>query len=242
MATFVVAHGAWSSGFVWKKMHPLLAASDHVLVAPSYTGLGDRFHLANPDIDLEMHIRDIVSVLFHEDLRDVVLIGHSYGGIVATGVADRAADRLSQIIYLDAFVPKAGESMVDLATPEQRTRWLDGAKNQGEGWRVPSNPLPPDTSAADVAWITPRRHGQPIKSITAPLQLMNGPTRLPRSFIYCTKIGPGDMFGPFARAAKADTAWRYFELDASHSPHVTAPEALARVLNDVAASPAKPQP
>ena len=242
MATFVVAHGAWSSGFVWKKMHPLLAASGHVLVAPSYTGLGDRFHLANPDIDLEMHIRDIVSVLFHEDLRDVVLIGHSYGGIVATGVADRAAERLAQIVYLDAFVPKAGESMVDLATPEQRTRWLEGAKTQGEGWRVPSNPLPPDTSAADVAWITPRRHGQPIKSITSPLQLMNGETKLPRSFIYCTKIGPGDMFGPFARAAKADAAWRYFELDASHSPHVTAPESLAKVLNEIASTPPPPQP
>ena len=181
-------------------------------------------------------------MLFHEDLRDVVLIGHSYGGIVATGVADRAAERLAQIIYLDAFVPKAGESMVDLATLEQRTRWLDGAKNQGEGWRVPSNPLPPDTSAADVAWITPRRHGQPIKSITSPLQLMNGETKLPRSFIYCTKVGPGDMFGPFARAAKTDAAWRYFELDASHSPHVTAPEALAKVLNDIASPPPKPQP
>ena len=104
MATFVVAHGAWSSGFVWKKMHPLLAASGHVLVAPSYTGLGDRFHLANPNIDLEMHIRDIVSVLFHEDLRDVVLIGHSYGGIVATGVADRAAERLAQIMAVNPLL------------------------------------------------------------------------------------------------------------------------------------------
>ena len=242
MATFVVAHGAWSSGFVWKKMHSLLAANGHVLVAPCYTGLGDRFHLANPDIDLEMHIRDIVSVLFHEDLRDVVLIGHSYGGIVATGTADRAAERISQIIYLDALVPKAGESMVDLATPEQRTRWLEGAKTQGEGWRVPPNPLPPDTSAADAAWIMPRRHGQPVKSITSPLQLMNGPTKLPRSYIYCTKIAPGDMFGPFARAAKADAAWRYFELDASHSPHVTAPDALAVVLNDIVSKLSPPKP
>ena len=94
MATFVVAHGAWSSGFVWKKMHPLMRAAGHELFAPSYTGLGERFHLATPEIDLEMHIRDVVSVLFHEDLRDVILIGHSYGGITATGIADRARDHL----------------------------------------------------------------------------------------------------------------------------------------------------
>ncbi len=237
MATFVVAHGAWSSGFVWKKMRPLMRAAGHELFTPSYTGLGERFHLATPEIDLEMHIRDVVSVLFHEDLRDVILIGHSYGGIAATGIADRAADRISQIVYLDAFIPANGQNMLDFATPETRARWLDGAKSQGEGWRVPSNPLPPDTSAEDVAWITPRRHGQPVKTMTEPLKLLNGETKLPRSYIYCTRIGPGDMFGPFAKMAKADAAWRYFEMDASHSPHITAPDALMEILNKIAAGP-----
>jgi len=108
MATFVVAHGAWSSGFAWKKMRPLLRAAGHEIFTPSHTGLGERTHLATPDVTLETHIQDIVNVLFYEDLTDVVLIGHSYGGMVATGVADRASERIRQVIYRDAFVPRDG--------------------------------------------------------------------------------------------------------------------------------------
>ncbi len=114
MAIFVVAHGAWSAGWAWKKMHPPMAARGHRLIAPTYTGLGERGHLARPDIDLETHIADILGVLAFEDLSDVSLIGHSYGGMVATGVADRARDRISQLIYIDAFVPDDGQSLLDL--------------------------------------------------------------------------------------------------------------------------------
>lgn len=240
MATFVVAHGAWSAGFVWKKMRPLLKAHGHDLWAPSYTGLGDRVHLANPAIDLETHIEDLVSLLFHEDLRDVCLIGHSYGGIAATGVADRAGDRLSQLIYLDAFIPRDGQSMFDLAIPAQRQRWLESAQTDGDGWRVSPNPLPPDTSAADAEWILPRRHDQPLKSMTQPLRLENAAPKLPRSFIYCTRTGPGDMFGPYAQRARSDTAWRYVEMDASHSPHVTVPVELAGILHAIVTAPPGP--
>lgn len=237
MATFVVAHGAWSAGFVWKRMHPLMRAAGHELFTPTHTGLGERLHLAHPEIDLEHHIADICSVIFHEDLHDVILVGHSYGGFVATGVADRMPERLAQVVYLDAFAPKAGDTMLALATPEQRERWTDGARTQGEGWRVPPNPLPPDTEQADLDWIAPRRHPQPFKTMTQPLELKLGTTALPRSFIYCTRIGPGDMFGPFARAAKADPSWRYFEMDASHNPHITAPEALAEIFGTIASNP-----
>lgn len=235
MAAFVVAHGAWSAGFVWKRMHPLMRAAGHDLFTPTHTGLGERWHLAHAQIDLEHHIEDICAVLFHEDLRDVILVGHSYGGFVATGVADRMPERLSHVVYLDAFAPKAGDTMLALATPESRERWVEGARTQGDGWRVPPNPLPPDTSAADLEWIMPRRHPQPLGTMTQPLALTSAETPLPRSFIYCTRIGPGDMFGPFARAANADARWRYFEMDASHNPHITAPDALADILCAIAA-------
>ena len=89
------------------------AAAGHRLVTPSYTGLGERAHLANPSIDLERHIEDILNVIKYEDLRDIALVGHSYGGMVATGVADRARDRIAQLIYLDAFVPDDGQSLLD---------------------------------------------------------------------------------------------------------------------------------
>ena len=112
--TFLVCHGAWSAGWAWKKMHPLMQAAGHRLVTPTYTGLGERAHLANLSIDLDSHIEDVLNVIKYEDLRDIVLVGHSYGGMVATGVADRARDKVKQLIYVDAFVPGDGQSLLDL--------------------------------------------------------------------------------------------------------------------------------
>jgi len=161
-STFLVCHGAWSAGWAWKKMRPLMAAAGHRLVTPTQTGIGEREHLANPSIDLETHIHDILNVIRYEDLRDIVLIGHSYGGMVATGVAERARDRIAQLIYLDAFVPEDGQSLLDLyAAARQRIQELAKAG----GWQVPPNPIPPDTSEADVEWLTERRVPQPIKCL-----------------------------------------------------------------------------
>src|SRR4029077_8853309 len=115
--TFLLCHGAWGGGWSWKKMRPLMQAAGHRLLTPTYTGLGERAHLANPAIDLESHIQDILNVISYEDLGDIVLLGHSYGGMVATGVADRAREKIVQRIYLDAFVPRDGQSLFDLNEP-----------------------------------------------------------------------------------------------------------------------------
>lgn len=235
MATFLVAHGAWSAGWAWKKMHPLMRQAGHDLITPTYTGLGDRRHLATPTVDLETHITDVLNVLEIEDPRDVVLIGHSYGGMVATGVADRARDRIRELIYLDAFVPGDGQSLFDLSPPGGPEGMRERARAGGEDWLVPSNPIPPDTSEADVAWIEPRRMRQPIKTLEQKLRLHNGDLTLPRSYIYCTRIAPADPFGRFAEMARSEPGWRYFELDASHSPHITAPEQLRDLLLNIAA-------
>jgi len=230
--TFLVCHGAWSAGWAWKKMHPLMAASGHRLVTPTYTGLGERAHLANPSIDLETHIEDVLNVIKYEDLRDIVLVGHSYGGMVATGVADRARDRVTQLIYVDAFVPVDGQSLFDL--DKMAVQML---ADSGDGWRVAPNPPPPDTSPADLEWLSERRVHMPIKCFESGLKLQGGALTLPRSYIYATRIRPADTFGPFARQTKNDPAWRYYEIDASHSPNVTAPEALMALLLKIAAEP-----
>ena len=133
--TFLVCHGAWSAGWAWKKMHPLMQAAGHRLITPTYTGLGERAHLAHPGIDLDAHIEDMLNVIKYEDLRDIVLIGHSYGGMVATGVADRARDRITQLIYLDAFVPDDGQSHLDLNEPA-RQRILRGGRLEGSHSRI----------------------------------------------------------------------------------------------------------
>lgn len=230
MATFVVAHGAWSAGWVWKKMHPLLRGKGHALLTPTYTGLGERLHLASSLIGLETHVQDMLMVLQFEDVKDAILIGHSYGGMVATGVADMAADRIARLVYLDAFVPQHGQSVFDLVSEEERERRLSGVV---DGWRLPPSPVPPDTSAEDVAWITPRRVHQPLACFQEPLLLSHGEPKMPRSYVYAQRHNPGDPFRPFAERAKRE-GWQYFEMDASHSPHVTAPEALAEILDEIA--------
>ena len=232
MKTFLIAHGGWSAGWAWKKMHPLMHEAGYRLVTPTYTGLGEREHLANPSIDLETHIQDLLSVIKYENLQDIVLVGHSYGGVVATGVADRARDRIAQLIYLDAFVPQEGQACFDLIAPEPRRRMLESVR-AGDGWRVPPNPSPPDTSEVDLKWIAERRLPQSVKCFEMPLRLLHGDLILPRSYVYCTRIAPVDFFRPFAERARGERGWRYYEMDASHSPHITAPEDLAALLGTI---------
>ena len=234
MATFVVAHGAWSAGWAWKKMRPLLRSRGHELFTPTYTGLGERAHLASRDIDLETHIADVLGVLEYEDLRGITLIGHSYGGMVATGVADRATTRIAQLVYLDAFVPRDGQSLVDLISSEARQARTRAVESTGEGWRIPPNPMPPDTAAEDVAWAMPRRVMQPRKTFEQPLRLTGAVERLPRAYIYCKRKAGDDPFRQFADRLRNATGWKYFEMDASHSPHLTAPLELAALLEKIA--------
>lgn len=232
--TFLVAHGAWSAGWAWKKMHPLMRAAGHRLITPTCTGLGEREHLANPSVDLETHIQDMLGVIKFEQLDAFVLIGHSYGGMVATGVADRVPERIAKLVYLDAFVPQDGQALVDLVTPATAERMRAGAK-AGDGWRVPPNPVPPDTSAEDAKWIQALRLPQPLKTLETPLRLRNSDTRIPRTYIYAKRTPPEDPFKQFADRAKREH-WAYHEMDASHSPHVTAPTALMELLQSVAQS------
>jgi pimeloyl-ACP methyl ester carboxylesterase len=157
-----------------------------------------------------MHIKDVLAVIEFEDLRDCILVGHSYGGMVATGVADRVPERIRHLIYLDAFVPGEGQSLLDLRGPAPRP----AAAAPDEDWLVPPNPPPPDTPQADLAWLAPRRRPQPTKTFSQSLQLRNPTPTFPRSYIYCTRKAPD-------------------EIAASHSPNVTAPEALVGLLCEI---------
>jgi pimeloyl-ACP methyl ester carboxylesterase len=197
-------------------MRPLMRARGHELFTPSYTGLGERSHLASQAIDLSLHIQDVVNVLEFEDLRDVVLIGHSFGGVVATGVGDRARERVARIIYFDAFVPEDGQSLIDLLPPQERTG-MDKARLAGDGWRVPPRDMPPDTPEMERAWAMPRRVAHPIAAFQEPLRLSGSPLP-PRAYIYCQRTDSDDRFGPFAARARAE-GWPYAEIDASHKPH-----------------------
>ncbi|MSP74696.1 MAG: alpha/beta hydrolase [Rhodospirillaceae bacterium] len=233
MASIVLAHGAWSAAWAWKKMRPLFRAAGHDFFSPTYTGLGERAHLARPEVDLSTHIQDVLAVLEFENLTDVTLLGHSYGGMVATGVADQARERIARVVYIDAFAPNDGQSLFDLVGPKAEGNMRAGAAKDGDGWRLPINPMPPDTSPEDVAWASPRRRPQPIRTFEQKLKLESKEPPPPRHYIYATRNGPGDVFRQFSTRAKSEAGWKSYELDCSHNPHITCPDALMALLTRI---------
>jgi len=219
--TFLLVHGAWHGGWCWKKLTPLLRVAGHQVFTPTLTGLGERSHLLSPAVDLTTHIKDITAILEYEDLQDVVLVGHSYGGMVIAGVAETAGARLGQLVYLDAFLPENGKAVKDYAA-------LNPTRD--DGWRVPPPGSPPRfgvTNERDIAWMEARLGDHPNKTFTDPVRLSRDNRSLPQSFIQCTKA---PFFAEAAERAKRQ-GFRSRELFAAgHDAMITQPEALAKVL------------
>ena len=209
---------------MWARVAPLLRQAGHEVLAPSLTGVGERSHLASAAVDLSTHIADLLQCLRYERASGVVLVGHSYGGMVVTGVADRAPERVRTLVYLDAFVPQNGEALLDLLPARVREHFPSA------GWQLP--PLPPQAQGmadpAELAWLEGRRDPQPLKTFTQPLAL-EGRYRGARVYIACTGYTPS-TFAPFAERARNDPAWRYHELAAHHYPHVSLPAETAGLL------------
>ena len=229
LATFVLVHGAWHGGWCWIKVARLLRDVGHTVYTPTLTGLGDRAHLAHAGVDLGTHVQDIVALLEMEELRNIILVGHSYGGMVISGVAGREAARLAHLVYLDAFVPRKGQAMIDLVAPEAAERMRAGAKDHGEGWRIP--PLSPAelgvTSERDTAWIARRLVPQPIRTFEQPLAV-DAATRLKRTYVYCSQPARG-TFDQFLRF-REDRGWRFHEVKTGHDAMVTAAGPITKIL------------
>jgi len=232
MQTFVLVHGAWHGGWCWVKVTRLLTDAANVVYTPTLTGLGERAHLARPEIDLATHIDDVVAVLEAEELRNVVLVGHSYGGMVISGVAARAEKRIARLVYLDAFVPEVGQSLLSLLPPERAEAMRKAATTDGEGWRVPS--FPPErfgvTSARDTEWLQRHLVAQPLQTFEQPLAAAPPPpSKLPRTYIYCSKPASG-AFDQFAERLRDDRKWRFHDVKTGHDAMVTAPGDIAKIL------------
>lgn len=237
--TFVLVHGGWHGGWCWKRVAPLLHAAGHEVWAPTLSGLADRAHVLTPDIGLESHILDITGLLEFDDLEQVALVGHSYAGMVITGVASRVPDRIRHLVYLDAFVPRAGDSLANLLSPEREYYYRQQAATRGHGWRVPPPPIAAlgVTDPADVALLESRLTDQPLRSFDEPLN-RDAPEEMARTYIHCTTGPIAPSFAPFAARAKADAAWGYAELATGHDAMVTAPADLATLLLALAPNPA----
>jgi pimeloyl-ACP methyl ester carboxylesterase len=229
-STFVLVHGAWHGGWCWTKVSRLLTDAAHTVFTPTLTGLGDRAHLARPDIDLELHTQDVVAMLDAEELRNVVLVGHSYAGMVITGVAARVPNRISKLVYLDAFVPEPGQSLLSFQPPERAEMIRTSAAEAGEGWKIP--PFPPErfgvTSQRDTEWLQKHLMPQPLMTFESPLA-QAPPGKIPRTYIYCSKPAMG-AFDQFAEKLRDDRKWRFHDVKTGHDAMVTAPGELAKIL------------
>jgi len=226
MATFVLVHGAWHGGWCWRFVRRFL--KHHEVFAPSLTGLGERRHLARPDIDLETHIEDVVALLELEDLKDVTLVGHSYGGMVVTGAADRLPERIARLVYLDAFVPENGKCLLDYAVPERAARMRE------EGERTGSVSPPPlslwgITRQEHIDFVKPREVRHPYRTMAQPIRLSGNIARIPKTFVYCSSPATGS-FDQFAAKYRNHRDWRFRELETGHDAMILMPERVAEIL------------
>lgn len=239
MATFALIHGAWHGGWCWWKVAPLLREAGHLALMPSLTGLGDREHLARlmppAVLNLDLHIRDITELLAANDLREVILVGHAYAGMVITGVAELAPERIAALVYVNGVAPSNGEAMVDQLEAVRGPEFVANVRQHiaaGEPF------LPPPTTGAEIAgrwsivdpddqaFMLPRLSPQPTLTFSQPVRIGNpAATALRREFVLCSESG----FEPVAERAAA-SGWGVHHIDTGHDPMVTAPAELAEIL------------
>ena len=233
MSTFVLVAGGALGGWAWSRVTPLLRVAGHEPHPLTLTGTGDRHHLNHPEIDVSTWVTDVVAHLETDELEDVILVGHSFSGTVISGVAERAPGRLAQLIYLDALVPRDNESVLTALGPEQ-AGFLEALVEAHDGWSLPwftdaqLDQFYGDhgLTAEDLTWV--RRHvtAQPLATYREALPLT--PVDVARTFIRCTRTPMPPAVGPHA------DGWGWAELDAGHWPMITAPQATAKLLDEIA--------
>ena len=246
MSTFVLVHPAWFGGWCWKKVVPALQAAGHTACTPTLTGLGERAHLASPEVGLSTHIDDVVSALLFEDLDAVTLVGSSSGGTVVTAVADRVPERIERVVYLDAFVPSDGQSTSELVAPDRWAAMEHLVAAEGEGWLLPRfSPAPWEQFVrnawelgdADVEWVLPRLRPTPVRHFTEPVQLRHTDDGEPphRVYIRCLRNHPAPHFDRCANAAESSAHSTHRPLRLPHLPFITHPVETAQALLEAVA-------
>ena len=243
MATFVLVHGAWHGGWCWSKVAPLLLGSGASVYTPTLSGLGERAHLAEmldpSQLNLDLHIRDIAQLLEYESLKDVILVGHAYAGMVITGVAEVCPERLSHLVYVNGVVPADGECMADQLVPvrgPEFAAWVQGCIERGEGY-LPAPASPEEIGRrwgipdrADREWMFAKVTPQPAAAMAGRVRIGNPAARcISRSFISGEEAG----FLPVAERVRA-AGWGTFHLGSGHDPMISHPRELADILVGIA--------
>ena len=230
--TFVLVHGAWHGGWCWRRVVAILQSAGHVVFAPTLTGFGERVHLTRPDLTIDDFATDIVNVIAAEELNDVILVGHSFGGNAVSAVADRAAERLKHLVYVDTLLLKNGESGFSVLDPAIVAQRTELAEKTSGGLTIP--PPPPEafgvSDPADAEWLRRRLTPLPLNCYRAPIRLKhplgNG---VKKTFVACTN----PVYQPAVRTrdwVKSQSDWGYLELGTGHDAMITNPEGLAQML------------
>jgi len=235
MSTYVLVHGAWHGSWCWQRVRRALQMQGHEVFTPTLTGVGERSHLLSPHVNLNTHIDDVANLIKWEELSNVVLCGHSYGGAVVSGVADRLPERISALVYLDAFVLENGQSLHDTLPTHQRDLQLDAARRDGEGWKVP--PIPAEVfnvNARDRAWSNRQCTMHPLATFQQAIQL-NGKADAVKKVTFILATGFKDSpFPQFYERAKAE-GWKTLTVSCGHEVMLDIPEELTRMLVEAAA-------
>ena len=233
MSTYVLVHGAWHGSWCWKRVRKALQARGHDVFTPTLTGVGERSHLLSPQVSLDTHIDDVANLIQWEELSDVVLCGHSYGGCVISGVADRIPDRLGALVYLDAFVLKNGQCLHDTLPPEQRNMQMEATMRDGEGWKVP--PIPAEVfgvNANDAAWVNRQCTMQPLATFQQAIKL-SGKGDTIKNVTFILAAGFADSpFPQFYEQAKAK-GWKTHTMACGHDAMLDLPGDLTQMLDEI---------
>ena len=234
MATFVLIHGAYRGGWSWQRVRRLLQAAGHEVFAPSLTGAGERVHLNTESITLTTWIDDVVKLLEYEDLREVILVGHSQGGVVITAASEFAAERIAHLVYVDAPVPEDGQAAIDLLPAAVRTQFNERPPEPVSAPR----PLSPGNglSEADVQWINARLTPVPLAPSLEPIRLQNpAALALPRSYFFCCDT-PNFFPSAYTRQRLDEAGISYQVFDAGHDVILSHPQLVAGALTQIADS------
>lgn len=228
MTTFVLVHGACLGAWCWSRVAKLLTAKQHNVVAPTLTGLGERSHLLNADIDLDTHILDVANVMKWQELRDVVLVGHSYGGMVVSGVAESMEKSIASIVLLDAFLPSDRQRAIDLMPPPIGQAILKRMRSGATATQPPPATMA-KVNEIDLAWVDARCTPHPIKCFLQPITLTGARERIARK-TYVRAVGYPSIEFDAGMSAARSKGWHTVKISAGHLAMVDAPARLTELL------------
>ncbi len=231
--TFVLVHGAWHGGWGWSRVAERLRRRGHAVHTPTLTGLGERAHLIHPGVDASLHIKDLLNLIAYEDLTDIVLVGHSYGGCVISGVAEAVPNAIRSLVFLDAFIPDDGDATLDLVQPAVQDV-IRAALARGDTTVPVRSAAAFNVNETDCAWVDRLATPQPIRTFTEKLKLTGARERVTRKTYIRAGGYPNVAFEKAFARAKADPSWRTYEVAGGHDVMIDAPDRLTEILLEVA--------